>query len=390
MRSLRLKCLGWIAAMGVVTGASAALAQETDGARPDDAPALVEFGDFQIRPLGPSDRVKVEERDGQPALTITRTGVALEGIEFGEGVIEFDLAFDRTRGFGGLMWHVSETNDGEYFYIRKHKSGLPDAGQYTPVRQGLTSWQIFNDVNAMAPFAFTHEGWNRIKFVIADDKADIYFNGNPDPVLHVPDLASDRGTGGVGFRTSGPSGEITIANLTIRDLAPGEGIVGVAKEVAPPPPGVIASWLVSDRFAESRIEGALTMPADLPQIPSAGTLMAEPNGIVDIGRLGRPNDDADTRLASVRINSDAARKVRLRFGYSDRIRLFLNGELVFDGSAGFRARDFFFLGSVGFEDAVMLDLREGENDLQAVVSETFGGWAIAGAIENDEGLTIRP
>ncbi len=356
----------------------------------DEAPAPLAFGDFQVEPLGPADRVSVSERNGQQELTITRTGALLEGIEFSEGVIEFDVAFDQRRGFGGLVWHVSDDSDGEYFYLRKHKSGMPDAGQYTPFRGGLTSWQIFTDANAIAPFAFTHEGWNRIKFVIADDKADIYFNGSTEPVLHVPDLASDRGTGRVGFRTSGPFGELTIANLTIRPLETGEGIVGEPRPVSAPPAGVIANWNVSERFAEARVDGAMTLPADLAALPVATTLAVEPTGIVDLSRAGRPEDGADTMLISTRIVTDAAKPVRLNFGYSDRLRMFLNGELVFDGVAGWRSRDFFFLGTIGFKDMVVLNLQEGENTLQAAVSETFGGWGFAGAIENGAGLTVHP
>ena len=209
-------------------------------------------------------------------------------------------------------------------------------------------------------------------------------------MLHVPDLATDRGTGGIGFRTSGPNGKIRIANLTIRDLAPGEGVIGEPKPIEPLPEGVIASWRVSEPFAEARVEGQLTLPSDLALLDAATVLNVEPTGIVDLGRAGRPREDADTVLVTTNIEAVNARPVRLRFGYSDRLRLFLNGRLVFDGVAGWRSRDFFFLGTVGFRDAVVLDLEEGENVLTAAVSETFGGWAFAGAIENDEGLAIRP
>ncbi len=380
MRSLLAK---WVLALVGGCLASGAVAQQ-------ETAELLQFGDYQVRPIGPAERVSVEDVNGQQELVLSRGSAMLDGTSFAEGVIEFDVAFEDKRGFGGLMWHASDDGDAEYFYIRQHKSGLPDAGQYTPMRGGLTSWQIFSDANAIAPFAFTHDGWNRIKFVIADDKADIYFNGSAQPVLHVPDLATDRGQGGVGFRTSGPNGRLRISNLTIRDLAPDEGIVGSRESVEPVPNNVIERWQVSDRFAESRIENVLSLPDDIERSALVATVQVEPTGVADLGRLGAPEDGADTVLVSTQIASNEARSVRFRFGYSDRVRLFLNGKLVFDGAAGFRSRDFFFLGTVGFKDAVALDLREGENTLAAAVSETFGGWAFAGAIENDEGLTIRP
>lgn len=344
---------------------------------------------LSVMPQGNADQVKVERDGDAEVLVVRRTTAMLDGVEFGEGVIEFDLSFKDAFGFGGLLWHA-EGRDAEYFYIRQHKSGQPDAGQYTPIRNGLTSWQIYTDRNGIAPFAFTHEGWNHFKMVVEGDKADIYFNGGSMPILHIPDLATDRGTGGVGFRASGPNGELRFANLVIRDLAPGEGVVGSAAEVEAPPAGVIESWRISQAFDEAAVADALRLPAEIAGLPDIATVAVETTGIADITRAIGPEDGADTVLVSTNIRSDAARRVRLQFGYSDRVRLFLNGELVFDGDAGWRVRDNFFLGTIGFKDAVVLDLSAGDNELSAAVSETFGGWGFAGAIAEREGLTLAP
>lgn len=381
-----------LSAMGLTAFALALLAPAPVLAQ-DDAlpPALIPFGEFQVRPLFAPERVEVNEVDGQQELVLSRTAAVLEGVEFSEGVIEFDLAFEDRFGFGGLMWHADGDGDYEYFYIRQHKSGMVDAGQYTPARDGLTSWQIYTDRNALAPLAHTHEGWNRLKFVIADDKADIYYNGSAAPILHVPDLATDRGSGLVGFRTSGPNGKIRFRNVTIRPLAAAEGIVGApSPEGREAPEGVIKRWAVSTHFPEAQIAEQLTLPEALSSLKTKAVLDAESFGILDLSRSGLQEREGDTVLVTTRIFANEARRARLQFGYSDRVRLFLNGELVFDGVAGWRSRDRFFLGTIGFEDAVMLDLREGENVLSAAVSETFGGWGFAGAIADREGLAIAP
>ena len=356
----------------------------------DETPEPVQFGEFQLRALFAPERVEVADADGQQELVLTRTSVILEGVEFAEGVIEFDMAFEDKFGFGGLFWHSSEDGtDSEYFYIRQHKSGLPDAGQYTPVRDGLTSWQIYTDRNAIAPFAHTHEGWNRIKFVIADDKADIYYNGSARPILHVPDLAADRGNGAVGLRTTGADGKIRFTNLVVRPLAEGEGIVGTpAADGRVAPEGTITRWAVSAHFPEAQVDGALQLPQEVAALPTKAVLDTESFGIVDLSRGGLQEQEEDTALVSTRIVAERAKRVRLQFGYSDRVRLFLNGDLIFDGNAGWRTRDRFYLGTIGFQDAVTLDLREGENTLTAAVSETFGGWGFAGAIADRDGLEI--
>lgn len=368
--------------LAILTGLAAqpATSQDTN---------LIEWADLTVSSEAGPDRVRVEQYDGAEALVVARATAMLEGLEFSEGVIEFDLAFEDKFGFGGLLWHAAG-RDTEYFYIRQHKSGQPDAGQYTPVRNGLTSWQLYTDRNGIAPFAFTHEGWNHFKMVVAGDRADIFFNGSSTPILHIPDLATDRGTGGIGFRATGPNGEIRFANLVIRPLAPGEGIIGKPAEVEEPPAGVIDRWSISQPFDESRVDGVLSLPDDLAALGQIETIAVERFGIADFTRAVGPDDGADTVLASTRINSNSARNVRLQFGYSDRVRLFLNGRLAFDGNAGWRTRDQFFLGTIGFKDAVVLPLQAGENVLTAAVSETFGGWGFAGAIADREGLEIQP
>ncbi|TNE60524.1 MAG: hypothetical protein EP341_01255, partial [Sphingomonadales bacterium] len=99
---------------------------------------MVEWAGFTVSSNTGPDRVRVEQYDGAEALVVARATAMLEGVEFSEGVIEFDLAFEDKFGFGGLLWHAAG-RDTEYFYVRQHKSGQPDAGQYTPVRKGLTS-----------------------------------------------------------------------------------------------------------------------------------------------------------------------------------------------------------------------------------------------------------
>ena len=68
--------------------------------------------------------------------------------------------------------------------------------------------------------------------------------------------------------------------------------------------------------------------------------------------------------------------MRLRFGYSDRVRDFLNGRLLYSGDNGYRSRDFRYLGTIGLFDSVPLALRAGENELLLAVSDSFGGWGV--------------
>jgi hypothetical protein len=72
--------------------------------------------------------------------------------------------------------------------------------------------------------------------------------------------------------------------------------------------------------------------------------------------------------------------VRLRFGFSDRVLVYLNGRPVYKGRAEWRSRDPRFLGTVGLFDELILPLRAGENEVWMAVSEDFGGWGVVAAI----------
>ena len=70
----------------------------------------------------------------------------------------------------------------------------------------------------------------------------------------------------------------------------------------------------------------------------------------------------------------------MSFGFSDRVRVYLNGRLLYAGNDGYTTRDYRFLGSVGLFDTVALPLQKGDNELAFAVSENFGGWAVVAAI----------
>jgi hypothetical protein len=90
------------------------------------------------------------------------------------------------------------------------------------------------------------------------------------------------------------------------------------------------------------------------------------------------------------LTADRERIVRVRFGYSDRVRVFLNGRLLYSGNLGFGTRDTEFLGIVGLFDELALPLRRGRNELWFAVSETFGGWAVTADLPDRDGITVNP
>lgn len=331
---------------------------------------------------------EVNSHLGRSALALTGGRLWADDIRFTDGVISFDVAYAEQTIFVGAGWRAQNDDRFEEMYFRGHLNKKPDALQYTPVENGNSAWQIFSDGNAIAPVTQTFTGWNKVKIVVQGDKADIYFNSET-PVLHIPDLKTDLRQGSVSLRSSGrQAGPAHFSNVTIRPLQAGEGVVGAAKPFPTLPTGVMGQWQISSPFDEALVKDVLELQKDASRDLQWQMLNVETNGIANLARLANPREQGNTVFVRLKLKSDKRQMKKLRFGYSDRARIYLNGKRVYGGDAGWRVRDYRFLGTVGFFDTAGLDLKAGSNELLIAVSETFGGWAWAGAFEDRTGLVL--
>ena len=355
---------------------------QTDTAQPDN----IEF-DGQTWRIA-AKNAEIKQHLGRQALALTGGRLWADDIAFEDGVISFDAAYDEQLIFIGAGWRAASDEHFEEMYFRGHLNNKPDALQYTPVENGISAWQIFSDGNGIAPVSQKYGGWNKVKIVVMGDRADIYFN-SAKPVLHIPDLKTSLLKGGVSLRSSGRNaGPAYFSNIAIRPLQSGEGIAGQPKPSAKLPAGLISSWEVSPPFDEAEIADTLALDDSTPDSHSWAKIIVETNGIANLAKLSGAKKGRNTVFVRMKIDSATAQMKELRFGYSDRVRIYLNGKRVYFGNAGWRTRNYRFLGTVGFYDSVGLDLKKGENILLAAVSETFGGWAWAGAIENQENISF--
>jgi hypothetical protein len=145
---------------------------------------------------------------------------------------------------------------------------------------------------------------------------------------------------------------------------------------------------VSDVFKEEMITDMDEIPDSWLRQRKWTPLKAEPTGLINISRLHPVNDSVNTVLTRITINSDRDQVKKLDIGYSERLKLYCNGKALYSGNTGFRTRDYRYLGTIGYFDAVYLPLRKGENVIVVSLTETFGGWGIMGKIENRSGISI--
>ena len=322
---------------------------------------------------------RVETYRGRSALLL-RDGTAwLRSSRFQNGTIEFDIAFRDSLGFPGIAFRAATHDDYELFYLREHLSGEPHATQYTPVLHGLYAWQIYAGSPWEASARWTFERWMHVKLVVSGTRAELDVDGD-SAVQIIPRLRGPQGAGEVGFVVV--PGAARFANLVVRPEREAPGLAG-APNAGPDstPSSIVRTWRVSAPFAESVM---------VPAPATWSSLDVEERGIANLARLAGNGNGHNTVVAAVTITSDRARTVPVKFGFSDRVRVYLNGRMLYAGNDGFGTHDPDFLGIVGRFDELALPLERGPNELWFAVSETFGGWAITAELPNRDGITVRP
>ena len=331
---------------------------------------------------------RVEEYLGRQSLFL-KGGLALvKDSKFLNGVIEFDIAFSTERNFVGTIWRVSDKKNYEEFYFRPHQSGNPDANQYTPVFNGLAGWQLYYGEDFAAPVRYRFNEWMHIKVVVAGKQAEVYIMDMETPALFIPELKREPATGQVGL-SAGNFAPAHYSNFSFAAASGAPELKGKAKPPQPAPKGLVTAWSVSSGFSEKNLQGKF----QLAESDKAGLtwqkLQCETTGIANLARLVAIAEQSNTTFARLVINSEREQIKEIKFGFSDRARVYLNDRLLYAGSDGFVSRDYRFLGTVGLWDAVYLPLRQGKNELWLAVSENFGGWGVIAAIEDMNGIQIQ-
>ncbi len=335
-------------------------------------------------------RAEPAEHQGRHVLHLNGGAALVKGLELRDGIIDMDLAVTGAplqRGFVGLQFRVSDDlTNGEYVYLRPHKSGLPDAIQYTPVLHTGLNWQLYNGPGFTAGVDVPRDAWFHLRLVVTGAQARLYVNDLTKPALVMDDLKSGVQKGRVALYVL--TGDTYVADVRVQPTpdAPWE------RHLPPMPPGTLTHWSISPSYdARSRdLERPLTA-AERDTIPWQD-VEAEPPGIVplyryrdaphlmvsferDFSKRLEPQPGMQVVYARARIDSERDQVERLSIGYSDDVSVFLDGRILWRGRSAQYFRDPGFLGIVSpDDDTVYLPLHKGANDLELAVSELGGGW----------------
>ena len=323
---------------------------------------------------------------GRNSIRLNNGIAEINGVQFKNGTISYDIAMEEKRGFSGVYFRRNN-NSSEYFYLRPHMSGKPDANQYTPVFNGVSGWQLYHSPRFATPVTYRFDEWIPVRLVIKDEKMDVYIDNSDAPILHVDNLMGPDDAGGIRFAGGFQAFHISNVKITPSDDVETVGTAAARAEV---PDNLIRSFQVgSTAVAAEDVEAKSSLRSALLHGQVWQTLEIDESGIANLARVSGRTQDANTLLVKKTLTADRAKTVLFRYGFSDRVTVFLNGKAIAYGDDTYQTRDYRHLGTIGLYDSVFLPLNAGENELIFAVTEGFGGWGIKAAMEPVDGVSIN-
>lgn len=326
---------------------------------------------------------------GKQSLYINQGRALAKNHHFKNGTLEFDVAFPKKRQFSGVIFRVQKNwLNREEFYLRPHQSGNPDANQYTPIFNGLSGWQLYYGKGHSGPFMYKFDQWMHVKIVMAEQEAEFYIDNMQTPLFRAFELKHVPQSGKLGFISS--LGGTYYANLKFTPQTQ-PVLKGKILKKTPLAEGTITQWRVSNVFKESLIIHQYKLSPAFKATLRWQKQKVEFTGVANLARISKQsrNKKRNTVFARVIINSEKAQVKKMDFGYSDRVRVYCNGQLMYAGNNGFRSRDYRYLGTIGYFDTMYLPLKKGGNEVWLAVSEKLGGWGIQAKLSNRDGIEVQ-
>lgn len=330
-------------------------------------------------------KASVAEYLGRKALFLDGGAAVLKDFAIRDGVVDVDVATPAARGFFGIQFRIAG-GDAEWVYLRQHKSGSPEALQYTPVLKTGLNWQLYNGPGFTGAVAIPKDAWFHLRLELVGAQARLYVEDMSRPVLVMDDLKSGVQKGELALAVL--TGATYFSNFEVRTTP------DAPWERRPPqtPSGTLTRWSLSPALdalarnlerplsaAEAEAMPWQDVEAEAPGVVVLNRFRDAPHPRVsfatDFSKRLDPQPGMKVVYARTTLESDRDQVKRLSIGYSDDVSVFLNGRILYRGRSAQNFRDPAFLGIVNPEnDTVYLPLNKGRNELVLAVSELGGGW----------------
>lgn len=311
-------------------------------------------------------------------------GIAyLEGLEFENGVIECDLFSPTKRAFLGLAFRISKLNNFECIYFQPHTSGQWDAVQYDPIFNSSATWQLYNGKSYQAVADIPTKQWFHVKIEVIGDTAKVYLNNSQNHTLAVK-LKHDAKIGSVGVYSYHPAIFKNLKFIKYHTSSNSEKLRKSNNEDK----SYISNWLVSDPYNNYSFTKDIEYLNK--KVDKWHSISAEENHLINLNRHFNVTKTTNTVLAKVIIESNKKQNKKLNFGYSDKIRIYLNSKKIFEGENTFKESENYEERGYVVDGHKIIDLplNRGKNELVLEISEKKFGWGFITRMSDMDGIKI--
>jgi hypothetical protein len=170
-------------------------------------------------------KAEVTEYEGRPCLHLDGGEATVRDLELRDGVIDVDVTTPASRGFFGIEFRMaSDDQNAEWVYLRQHRSGYPDAIQYTPILNTGLNWQLYNGPGFTAAVEIPKNQWFHLRLELTGAQAKFYVSDMTQPALVMDDLKSGVEKGGVGLAVLTGATYFSTSRFAPCRTRPGSGI----------------------------------------------------------------------------------------------------------------------------------------------------------------------
>ncbi len=328
------------------------------------------------------NKAKFVDHKGVPSIDVQNDIVIAKNVDFANGTIEFDV--EATQGFVGIYFRWQNEDESEFFYLRgvADPARSIDAVQYAPIIKQVNMWDMYPNYQTAANFK--RDEWAHIKLVVSGSQMLVFVNDKTKPTLQVQRLEGNTKNGSIAVQGSCFVSNVVVKPNEVEGLSPAEGFDPAYNDVR-----YIRNWQVSQ---------AMPLPAgqelnnsNMPDIQTTWQpIVAERGGLVNVTRLyGQSSSRRYVWLRS-KLVSKTARKIKLNFGFSDEVWVFVNERTCFVDKnlygQGMRKKPD---GRISIENSTFeMQLKEGDNEIVVGLANDFYGWGIIAHLEDLEGITM--
>jgi hypothetical protein len=321
---------------------------------------------------------------GEAAMKIVdgRGLVSLKGVDFSDGVIEFDI-LPEEKQFSLMYFRYKDSLESECFYFRTDRVGQPQAIQYTPLIGGVNCWNIFDNYQTAAEWQANLP--IHTKLVVSGRRMRVYLNHAGEAALDVPRLEGNATHGTICFQGKG-----TLSNLAVRQgqtegLPAAEGFDPVAND-----PHYIRRWQVTEpELIPKDVDFSFKSIPDSQRVWKP--IGVERMGLVNLTRM-YPYKDFVRRIVFLKttLHSDKERTCQLQLGFMNEVWVFLNGQWLYVDKNFYGAPIAKQRGRISIENSKFtVPLQQGDNVLLIGVGGGFFGWGVMARVDELEGITMK-